>query len=191
MTNRQERRRLKRSGLQPHTPEIEIPKQLQEKTPIWRYLFSIWWKIFLVVGTIIGFVGGVLAFRTVLDVSTSFQSDQNNPYSEIFAVKNDGLLPLYNLKLTCVQEWFKDSSGNSGTMNTTVNQSAFVTTLGSGDKTSILCNPAVTTSSKLIEASISLKIQYQTFLPKYTSEKSFHFLGVLAKDGQMHWTPKS
>ena len=190
MPNRKTRRRTKESTPQPYTPESGRLPPEQHQSSWWQWIFSTWWRIGAWAVAVVGFVATALSLRPILDVSTSFQPDQNRPYSEVFVVSNGGLLPLYNLEFTCSQDWFKDKEGNSGMENRYSKYVEAISRLGPGVKGSVQCRPLFDTPYELLEASISLVIKYQTLLPFYTAVKPFRFIGIRTKDSQMRWTPQ-
>jgi hypothetical protein len=188
MASRRTRRHLRKLTPQPNMQVPSLQSQPLSQSRWWQCISAK--SVGAVLFSAVSFVATVYSFLPSLEVSPSFQTDPSRPYSEVFVISNTGMSDLYNLEFLCVQDWLKDAHGNSAEGGKPL-QTGTVSKLGSGDKTSIQCKVAFTVEppTEMLEAMFSITINYQTFLPIYTGEKTFHFLGARTTDGTMKWTP--
>src|SRR5680860_12853 len=77
-----------------------------------RRLASRLWKIVVLAGVLIGLFGGVVQLYTRISISPQAPLSPSNIFTTPFIISNDGLLPIYDVGITCNFSGVIDIYGN-------------------------------------------------------------------------------
>ena len=146
-------------------------------------------KVWFLISLVVALIGLWWAFPH-LSVSAGDLLDSKNPYSTLFLVTNEGLIPVTNLEADCHISPLRDNFGN--TFETIeIGPQPFAAYLAHAQKASLPCFRVLSLggNASLSEAGdLTVTVTYFTYpLHILRMHKQFRFRTVRAPNGQMHW----
>lgn len=142
-------------------------------------------------GVILGLIMAYFKFSTKLSILPSGPIDVSNPFSTPFILKNESLLPIYNVRPhRCIIR-----NINNRSMGINVNLVApAITRIASGETTTFILPVSELgfENTQINYINIEIVVFYcAAFIPFYKKEKHVRFVTIKSKDGNLKWIPKS
>ena len=150
-------------------------------------------KVLAALGLLLAISGTYYTLNPKLTITATGALDPLNPYSTPFVIKNESVLPLYDID----PEWHyrtMSSENNSGLNNSKfINNIVPVPTLSPGESTSIFMPTFIHFGGKAGRVKyidVSVTVKFRPFIPVPMS-KGFRFVTVRTSDKAFHWLSKA
>ena len=139
-----------------------------------------------------GLIAGCYSLLPKLTVMPSDRLDPDDPFSTIFLVSNDGVLPVHSVEFSCVGDYVKYPNDIELFRNTSIEYTPIRETIDAGDKVPVPCPAAgIIAASKdepVRKAGITLKVMYRPdWWWSSHEKKEFHFIGLIDRNDTVHW----
>lgn len=183
----------KQQRIAPRRERLSAEAQARSSKPLWRRIPSSLWAVIVVATLVITLLEGV----PWLSVEENELLDQNNPYSALFFVENDGYAPISDLDAIC--EANLTTEAPQFITNNVFQFDHFADYIAHSGRATIPCFHAIGrtgrvfigTNSRVMRGDLKITISY-SFYPvswhRLRRHQSFRFKAVADKNGSLHWT---
>jgi hypothetical protein len=153
-----------------------------------RSPLAIIWSIVGGFALVVGLFVTIYSLKPKIIVSVGEKLDNEQPFSTLFNISNDGLLTIHSVNRTCVVNEVEtvDHAILSKTEFTS-NKEGFINKLEPGEAVTTNCM-VIYSRSRIIKADISVVISFHSAYWPFQLSKPYRFVGAMAKDGQIRWT---
>ncbi len=144
------------------------------------------------VAAVVLFVGAYYQFRPEITITPQSALNPYDPFTSLFTVTNNGLIPAKNGQFWCHVRYMEDASLNKFTNINRSDKSQDFADLGAKDSTTVKCLLAVTNVGAFwTKADTEIVLSYRTAFSPVRSTKRARFVAVRDIQGVVRWTPLS
>jgi hypothetical protein len=148
-----------------------------------------WWKMPLGALTVLSAIAGVLTLIPRLSLEISGSRDPRSPTKTVFAISNDGLLPVHDVDILCRMDDVASEGGYSvsGKGAFKFGPDSHAATLSPTQKMSLYCDRALNFTYPITKAEMTILVSYRPYWVWWHRHLEFPLKAQKADDGTWIW----
>lgn len=147
------------------------------------------WKLVAGFGTILGIVVTLYGLSARVVVSCDSAIDPQKPFSSPFTVDNMGVLPIYDVHLSCTLRNVTWQDGGVANIRTRTDTEP-IKRIRAGETTTTFCR-FLPYKGTIESGDIEVEVIYRPTYLSWSKESSFRFGTVKESSGTLRWVPKA
>ncbi len=149
-------------------------------------------KVVVAISSILALIVVIYSLIPKVSIIPTSPLNPQSSFSFLFAVKNEGLLPIDNVWFYCRIREAKRADGWTVVSDTLTRRAKVpVPILAAGEATSTFCEFPMKTATRIVYADIEVVTSYKPKYWPWDKETSLRFVTVKKSDGSIFWIPKA
>jgi hypothetical protein len=135
------------------------------------------------------FLSGFMTFASVLTVDVGDPLDPNNPLSYPFIVRNDMIVPLFGVTISCGYDEMKFEGEETFDTNTLGSEET-LSIIGPHQKTTAPCQRDININAPLKSGIVTIGVSFSPFLWPFKTSTIRQFKADMNADKKTLWLPR-
>ena len=145
-----------------------------------------WISIAVLICTLLS---GAMTFASILTVEAGAPRDPDNPFSSVFIVGNNMVVPLFGLTIACKYHDVEFEGGETLDNNVAGSEDT-LSVMAPHEKLSAPCPKEINMTTPMKSGIVTIAVSYSPFLWPFKTSTIRHFKAEIAPDKKILWLPQ-